>query len=199
MSGLGYWPFDVSITTADRVNIGNAIVGLLGQMDQLRVQINKIQNETLKGRHTNTLQGIESLLRQYQTMTSAADAKMDRTKYNEMILYLNEVAPRTLAALNELIAGDIGDPTGKSSDAALEQRNLQIEAEAKSREWLTDPGKVIQEGVLSAQKGILGLQWEVLKTFWPALLVAGGIAGLVFFGPALGTVAKKLAGRGNGG
>jgi len=104
-----------------------------------------------------------------------------------------------LEALNDLISRDIVDATGESSDAALEERQRQIDAEAKSREWLTDPGKTIEDKLKALRDALLAGQLGALKALWPILLVGGGIAALVFFGPALGVAAKKLAGRGNGG
>lgn len=90
----------------------------------------------------------------------------------------------------------------------------QAAAESAYQSVLSAGGTVLEAGKAAAAAALkaaeevagkaadtaAGIQWKILKSFWPFLAIGGGVAVIWFFGPALsvifkGMMAKRLAGR----
>lgn len=201
--GLVGWylgPEDKQQILASANNLANAVADLRGE-------VAKISSASTRGPWEVRLNGIDKTIAAHRASTESGAIKT-KLVFERVLAYLNVAGPREIATMRPLILTDQQDPSGASSNQAIKDAHARIAAENKARaeSFAVDPYGAMKraaEGALKAAedaaaavgKKAIGFQWGVIKAFWPILLFGGGIAALWYFGPALGVVAKRLAGR----
>ena len=194
--GLVGWYFG----DEDRRQVIGACDTLSRAVADVREEAEKITNATKKGPYINQLNAIDRQAATYRSSAEGGGIK-SRVEMDQVLIYLGTAAPKALAVMRPLILADQRDPTGAMAEKMLKGQIEGIQAQQAEimSSWYMDPSgwlqKQIEEGGKAVSGTLFGIQWSVIKGLWPVLLLGGGIAALWFFGPALGLVAKRLAGR----
>lgn len=179
------------------IRLYTALIATGGPFDQATERLMAITNDAAREVHNGRLQAIRATALNYKSRALSGDtgAASASVFYEEAVRYLDEIAPAGIANTRELIEKDIADPSGKAALAVSEARIAAEAKVAESKLWLTDPEAYAKAELKKVGEAVTELQLASLKKFWPILAIGGAIAALVYFGPALGVLAKRGARR----
>jgi len=195
-AGLVGWYFG----DEDRRQVIGACDTLAGAVADVRAEAEKISNASKKAPYIDQLNAIERQAATYRSSAEGGNIK-SKVQLDQVLLYLGTAAPKALAVMRPLIMADQRDPTGATAEKMMKGQieGIQKQQAEIMSSWYMDPEGWLKEQIEAGGKAVsgtlFGIQWSLLKGLWPVLLLGGGIAALWFFGPALGLVAKRLAGR----
>jgi hypothetical protein len=206
LGGSTWWGMSWKYEDADRMDLSARLDSLETQIENLQTEASRITSASVRGPYVDQMTSLKNLLQAYR---AASGRDLDKASFEGAIRWVSVEAPKALAVLRPLILADQQDSSGEKSRAALAASIAAVEQaqQAESEKWYNDPAAfarnqaaaalaAAERAAAAAGKKVTGYQLAWLKTLWPVLAIGGGVLILIYFGPALGQIAKRLASRG---